>query len=252
VRVVGYPQPGKAKSRVVLDAFAQGCKGSVRISPASILEPGAAAFFGLVGIEHLLRLARAESRTFFYGDNSFFDVSRGKFFRFAKNAFQIESPAAPDYDRARALNLIVEPWRKDGEHILIIEQSAHFMKLSGQHPLWSARVIAELRQHTDRPLRLRCWNRNKEKAGASLTSDLKGAWAVVTYASAAANEALLAGVPVFVYAKQCAAATMASGSLSSIESPRYPEGREDWAAGLAAMQWTLDELKEGKAWTVLG
>lgn len=245
--VIGYPQPGKAKSRNVLQAFCAGAGGAV-VDHAKTVDAGAAAaFFGVVGIEHLLRMA--ESGTWYYGDNAFFDSCRGDFFRFGRNCVQLSEPVAPDHDRRRAQGIEVKPWTKNGAHIVIVEQSEHFLELVGEKH-WLLRVLGELKQVTDRPLRIRRWRRDKDKASRGLPEDLRGAWALVTHMSAAANEALLYGVPVFVSGR-CAAAAMASGPLSNIESPRYPDGREDWAAGLAARQWTLDEMRTGMAWRLL-
>ena len=246
--VVGYPQPGKARSRLVLEAFAVGACGTV-LPDATALQAGPAAFYGLGGLEGMLRLCVAEGRTFFIGDNAHFDRSRGRYFRFARNAWQVSTLQSPDHARAKALGLEVKPWRRDGKHIVVVEQSEHFLGMVGAR-YWLPRVLRELRPFTDREIRVRPWRRDKDKAGSTLQSDLKNAWALVTHMSAAANEALLAGVPVFV-SGPCAATPMASGPLSGIECPRYPEGREDWAAGLANSQWTLSELREGMAWRAL-
>lgn len=247
--IVGYPQPGKARSRALLEAFAQGCGGAVRISPAAVLEPGGAAFYGVVGIEHLVRLAEAEGRDWYYGDNAFFDRARGKHFRFARRALQPHALLPPDHARASALGLEIAPWQRAGKHIVVVEQSEHFLNMTGNRG-WLGVVTSALRRLTDRPLRLRTWRRDKGKAAATLAADLRGAHALITCASAAANEALLSGVPVFC-SERCAATPMSSGNLSAIESPRYPDGREEWAAGLAGAQWTVDELRAGVAWRAL-
>lgn len=231
----------------MLEAFVAGAGG--RISPqTSALEPGAAAFYGVVGIEHLVRQARGTT-DWYYGDNAFFDAARGRFFRFARNAFQLSKLAKPDYARLAALGVSVSPWKSGGKHIVIIEQSEQFAKLSGV-PQWLPRTIDALKAVTDRPLVVRRWNRDKGKASRSLGQDLQNAHALVAHMSAAANEALLAGVPVFV-SGPCAASPMASGELVNIEFPRYPEGRDNWAAGLAAMQWTVEEIRQGAAWRML-
>lgn len=244
-----YPQPGKARSYILLEAFAQGSGGTVKLTRSAVLEPGGAAFYGAIGIENLVRLAIAERRTWFYGDNAFIDAFRGKFFRFARNAFQISRLMPPDHARLKALGVTIKPWKKDGRHIVVAEQSTHFLNLAGAEN-WLLRVLVDLPKHTDRPIKIRRWGRDKSKAGKSLIQDLEGAWCLVTHMSAAANEALLAGVPVFV-SGQCAATPMASGELSAIESPRYPDGREEWAAGLAGQQWTVDEIRRGDSWRAL-
>jgi hypothetical protein len=242
-----YPQPGKAKSREVLAAFAAGCGG--RLSDRAELAPGAAAFFGVVGIEHLLRLAIADGREFYYGDNAFFDTCRGTHFRFAKNAVQSSRLDnilwAADLDRLRATGVRIEDWRRRGRSVIVVEQSEHYLNLVGQKH-WLLRILLAIEKHTDRPIKVRRWSRDKAKMVASFQQDLREAWAVVTHTSAAAVTALCAGVPVFV-SGACAASPLASGDLEQIERPRYPEGREAWAAGLAGMQWTLDELRAGMA-----
>lgn len=244
-----YPQPGKARSRLVLEAFAKGSGGRLATWPAQRLEPQPAAFYGLVGIEHLLREARRGKQDWFYGDNAFFDRCRGTFFRFARNEMQLSSQVKPDRARLAAIGVRPRPWRHVGKHIVVVEQSAHFLGLCSS-TTWLTDVLARLRQHTDRPIRVRAWDRDKAKAAASLQADLEGCWALVTHMSAAATEALVTGVPVFVTGP-CAASPMASGALADIESPKYPEGREEWAAGLAARQWTLEEIAAGMAWRAL-
>lgn len=242
-----YPQPSKAKSRVILESFAAGCGG--RLAACADLEAGPAAFYGVVGIESLFNHARARG-DWWYGDNSFFDRSRGQFYRFTRNAFQPSALCPPDWARWRSLGFHVKPWRKVGRHVVVVEQSAHFMRLSGAGSDWLDRTVRDLRRATDRPFRVRAWDRNKAGATATLSADLANAWALVTHMSAAANEALLAGVPVFVTGP-CAALPLASGDMSAIDWPRYPDGREDWAAGLAGRQFTLEELRSGMAWSAL-
>ena len=232
----------------MLEAFAAGAGGA--LARGRELEDGLAAFYGVVGIEGVYHAARRRGG-WFYGDNAYFDRCRGTFYRFARDAMQISHEAPPDYARAERLGLRVEPWRKGGRYVLLVEQSDHYLQLAGAHPMWAARTVEELRRYTDREVRIRHWRRDKDNAAATLQEDLRDAWALVTHGSGAATEALVAGVPVFV-TMACAATPMASGALSGIESPRYPEGREAWAAGLAGAQWTLEELRNGMAWRALG
>lgn len=203
------------------------------------------AFYGCVGIDAKFHAARAGGR-WYYGDNSYFDAWRGTFFRFARDAFQPTTAQPPDWDRYKAQGVKVQDWQR-GRHVVVVEQSAHFLGISGGGADWRARTVEELRRHTDRPLRIRSWRRDKASLARGLQEDLRDAHALVTHASAAAVEAVLAGVPVYVTG-QSAAQPMASGTLSEIESPRYPEDREPWAAGIANSHWTLEELRSGMAW----
>ncbi len=233
--LVCWPQPGKRRSLDVLSAFAAGWGGG-----------SGEAFYGVVGIEAVFAKTRESAKTWFYGDNAYFDRLRGTHFRFARDALQIAEAQRPDWARWRAIGLGMAPWQR-GRHVVVVEQSSHHLRLSGGGEAWLGGTLTRLASLTDRPIRVRRWNRDKGGAASSLAADLKDAHALVTHTSAAANEALLAGVPVFVTGP-CAASPLASGSLEGIESPRYPDGREEWAAGLANSQWTLEELRSGAAW----
>lgn len=251
--LTAIPQPGKHQSYRVLEAFVAGCGG--RMDPNSRALPpqlGSVAFYGIRGIEHLLSAAQADGRDWYYGDNAYFDCARGTHFRFAKNAFQQTdtSRIEPQFTRMIKLGVRVQPWRAPGRHIVLVEQSAPYYTSVGQSQSWAELAKAEIVKHTDRPIVHRAWDSNKTKLAATLHEDLRDAWAVVTYSSAAANEALLYGVPVFVSEKS-AASPLSSGPLSQIENPQRPEGRGEWAARLAALQWTIDELRIGAAWRAL-
>lgn len=227
-----------------MQAFCAGAGGRL----ANKWEGGASAFYGVVGVEHLLERAMTTG-DFYYGDNAFFDKWRGKLFRFAKNAIQLSTLAKPDVQRLKALDLKLQPWKRGGKHIIVVEQSEHFLGLVGAGG-WLQRTVNELQRQTDRPLRISHWSNDKAKLGKSLEESFKGAHALVTHMSAAANEALINGIPVFVTGP-CAATPLASGALSEIEKPNYPANREEWAAGLASRQWTLEEMRKGIAWRAL-
>lgn len=253
--IYGYPQPGKDKSRRLLSAFVEGAGGRLA-DPARGLWRGcggghiASAFYGTVGIEGAFYEAVEAPADWYYLDNAYFDRARERYFRISRNALQ--RAGAPDYARLDALKVEILPWRRAGVHVLVVEQSEYFMRWIARTPLeqWRAEVLATLKRHTDRPIKVRAWQRDKSKAASSLVQDLAGAWAVVTNASAAANEALLAGIPVFLTG-QSVALPMGLSQLERIESPRRPDGRREWAAQLAAAQWTEEEMRSGFAWNVL-
>ena len=245
--VTCYPTPGKAKALMICDAFARGASGAVR-DPRHGAQPGAAFFYGVVdATARIFNTVRDEGRDWYYADNAYFDRGRQAYFRVAKNAFQLSKIVPGDYKRLDRAGVKIKPWRTTGEHVVVCEQSAAFMRLCGYEGDWTSEVLAQLKQVTSRPVRLRAWNRDKGKMMATLKADLVGAWALVTHMSASANEALLAGVPVFVTGP-CAALPMSNTTWQHIDNPVLYEGREEWAAGLVANQWTLDEMKSGKCW----
>lgn len=235
-----YVQPDKPKSRRVLEAFAGGCGGALASTDALVLEPGDVAFYGVrPAWSRLWKQAMAERRMVYYLDNAFFDDEREERFRIGRGVVQqYEFPARryPPFKRP------IAPWRLGGEHVLLCAQSDEFMlTVETFTEQWATWVSRRLRMFTTRPLVTR-----KKGSQRPLADDLRGAWACVVHTSAAANEALIAGVPTFTTGL-CAASSMSRTDLSAIERPLYPDNRAEWAAAVAAHQWTLDELRAG-AW----
>lgn len=241
---VSYVARGEKTSPKWCAAFAMGCGGEVEMS--RVIRPGPVALFGSPKVWHILQQARAEGRTWYYGDHGYF--RRFQYYRISRDAYQHDG--APDgrdidYDRLATLGITIAPWRRAGSHVLICPPDERFAKLHGfRATLWTKHVMEEIQRHTDRPLIVR----HRSRAGqVPLEAHLNDCWALVTYSSNAAVEALLAGVPVFCTAR-CGASHMARSDLSLIEEPLMLEGREKWAATLAANQWTLEEIKAGMAW----
>lgn len=236
-----YPQPGKEKAQRVCEAFARGAHGQVSgILPQ--LAPGPAMFYGVRSAwEHLWREALEQRRDWYYADNAYFDVARERYFRVTRNALQHSGAGHSDGRRLAALGIRPRPWRQGGRHILLCTQSAEFMATVARSPDWLSDTRDALRRYTDRPVIVRT-----KSDPEPLREALKDCWAVVTWSSAAAVEALMAGVPVCC--SPASAAWRFSSQLAAIESPGTPDGREAWAAVLADNQWTLDEIRSGLAW----
>jgi hypothetical protein len=252
-RISGYAAKGKAKARVVCEAFVQGAGGQgVCQPPPQRLRAGAACFFGVTEpTRHLWHQARREKRDWYYLDNAYFDAARGRLFRAVHCGVQATGLECPDWRRFERLGLKIQPWKKTGRHIVVVVQSNTYMSVvAGKAQGWWEGALALIRSHTDRPVVVRGWRSNKMALAKTLRESLVDCWALVTWSSAAANEALLAGVPVFV-GGECAASRMGLSDFSRIESPVYPSGRARWAAALAGQQWSLDEFRRGVAWRTL-
>lgn len=240
-----YATPGKVKAVRLCELFAQGVNaagGSARLSPGvpQKLAPGAAAFYGVTPeTRHLWRQAVREQRDWFYIDNSYFDTTRGTSYRITRNAVQFKGIAPSDGARRAALGLTVQPMRDDGDHVVVCLQSPTFMQtVAGVDPRsWFDQIRVEV---AERGLmtRLRGWNGNKAVQAQTLAADLENAALLITWSSAAAVEALMAGVPVRV-SEQSAAHGIA------------PEQRDAWLNTLADNQWTLREIGDGTAWRML-
>lgn len=217
---------------------------------AAELQPGGAAFYGIrPGWLHLWKQARCEQRDTYYLDNAWFDCARELQFRIGRNTIQSWSHKASDGKRLAQLGVHVQPWRKRGKHIVVAGSSDEFMRVvagwQGGLNGWTEHARRMLRQHTERPVVVRC-----KRDARPLAADLRDAWLLVTHSSASAVEALIAGIPVIVTDPVCAASGF-STAFAGVESPEMVDGREEWAARLADSQWTLEELKNGTAWRML-
>lgn len=244
--IYAYPQPGKPKARAVCEAFCHGVRGVV--SGNYRLHEGDAAFYGVLGIEELFYDALTRRGcNWYYLDNAYFDKLRGKFFRVGVNRLQSVADD-PDFNRMKQLGIELAPWRTDGKHVLVVDQSDFHMSKVARWPggitAWRGFVLSRLRNLTDRLIVCREWKRDKAEQAIEFSKELRKAWIVVTHASAAACEAVLQGVPVLVTDPYCAAAQMSGDwGPDSIEKPMRHDARDAWAARLCASQWTLDELR---------
>lgn len=249
--VVAYPVQGKKKSHEICDAFIRGCGGAVAKTLPSKLDPHASAFFyGVDGSnQHLWKEAKARGG-FYYCDNSYFDSARQEFFRVTYNALQHSGQGVSDCSRFDLLGIAVREWKREGNHIVVCPQSDYFMAtVVGYEGNWGTDACEVLGNLTKRPLRYRLWSADKGKLSATLGEDLEGAHALVTYSSAAAVTALLAGISVNC-AADCAAFPL-STPIDELDGGGIAwsvEDRLNWAGVLADNQWTLDEMREGRAW----
>ena len=153
-------------------------------------------------------------------------------------------------DRAEKLQIELQPWRKDGEHILLCGQVPWDASVEHIHfNTWLSTARERLRQTTDRPVRFRP-HPQMAKPDMSLEEDLEDCWAVVTFNSNTGVDALLRGVPVFADDAGSMAYPIANKDISKIENPQTPE-RKQWLNNLSYTQWTPEEMRRGLAWVHL-
>lgn len=155
--------------------------------------------------------------------------------------------------RLDLLGVSVNPWRTDGDTIVIAGSTG---KSCVEHGLgyreWETRVAAQLQGCGKRVVyRPKPTDRNKaplrgvEYDYGPLAETLARSWALVTHHSNAAVEALVAGVPVHC---ETGAAAAFSVPLDQIANPPLLEGREQFLADVAWLNWSVDEMRSGAAW----
>lgn len=241
---VSYYDPKGTTSPKFAYAFAKGCGGTMT-DEIDYLFDGPVASFGTPPVWPLLRTARGVDRDVYFGDHGYF--GRHKYFRITKNALQHDGTGDAAPARFMAFKRPVQPWRKAGSYVLVCPNSGVYFGLHGLNVEdWLIDVRTQLAKHTDREVRIR-WKVTAEP----IATDLARAWAVVVFSSAAAIDALIAGVPCFTLAPFAATVRMGSSDLSQIETPVYPDDREPFLWNIANNQWTIREICSGVAWRAL-
>ncbi len=158
-----------------------------------------------------------------------------------------------DPKRFKQLGLTLAPWRPPGSHILLAGMSEKAALAEGlDAQAWERNALASIKATTDIPVVYRpkpnC-RQSRPLTGArfdrqsSLTAMFNDCHAVVARQSNTSVDALLAGVPVFC--EHGVASAMAQNDLSLIETPSYPDGRQQWAEDVAWCQFTPAEIAAG-------
>jgi hypothetical protein len=204
-----------------------------------------------------------DTRQFYYMDTGYLGNRPGpnnphgwKFWhRIVPNNLQHDAVIPRPADRWQRLGIKMRQQQEHCRDILIVapdEKPCAFYGITLES--WLKTTIDTIKQHTDRPVRLRerpasRLDRKTQKAEEWLAD----VHAVVTFNSSAATESIIAGVPVFVTAPCNAAKPMSNLDLSKIETPWFPtdDERHAWACHLAYGQFHTTELADGTAYRIL-
>ena len=206
-----------------------------------------------------------DHRTFYYVDTGYFGNEAGpgnvhgskKWHRVVKNNLQHgEIVTRPD-DRFKQFNKKLMPWKKDGRKIIVAAPDEKPCKFYGiDKDNWANQTVETIKQYTDRPIEIR--ERAAKRVDRIANDTLQNAlnndvFALVTYNSVAATEAIFHGIPAFTMAPANAALPVALQDLSKIETPYYADSDKlyAWACHLAYGQFHISELQNGTAMRIL-
>lgn len=205
-------------------------------------------------------------RTFYYVDNGYIGnlMKRKVWYRVVKNNIQHTKPK-PNMPSDRFDLLCKDaPYMtyggfkppggnrlKNGPILLVTpsEKPCQFYKVDRDQ--WVQDTIRELRKYTTREIIVRDKglrpDRIKDKSVAAQCFK-EEVWALVTYQSMAALEAMHYGIPAFTMAP-CCVDSVANKDLSRIEDPHYPSADEfkNLLHYLAYCQYTVNEFSNGYA-----
>lgn len=176
--------------------------------------------------------------------------------RIVKNGLQHTGIIDRPDDRLKVCPVKFEKWKKPGSKILLVapsEKPCDYYKIDRDK--WVEDTVNEIKKYTDREIivRLKHPIRNQRIKYNSIYEALDdNVWALVTYQSIAATEAVLYGYPAFSLAPS-AADPVTYNDLSKIETPFIPDDdlRHKWACHLAYGQFHVREMTDGTALSIL-
>jgi hypothetical protein len=213
-----------------------------------------------MGKRKLIHDCWENKHTFYYMDSGYVGNYKSKsnpygwklWHRIVKNDVQHNEIIDRPNDRWKSLDYPIEN-RKQGVHILLVTPSEKPCKFYGiERDEWVEQTVAEIKKHTDRPIRIRDKAPRQQRITSTIFDDLNNCHALVTYQSIAAVESVLYGVPAFTLAPT-AADPVCDKDLSLIETPTQQDKDKiyKWACHLAYGQFHIDEFKNGSAWRIL-
>lgn len=222
------------------------------------------AFRGMTG-RKIVQACEQQGRDFYYIDTGYFgnNEKRKKWHRIVKNDMQHKNVRFDlPGDRWKHMNEIqprqfrvnYDGWKptKDRRAILVVTPSEKPCKYYGiTRDEWVTETLHQLKQHTDRPVIIRDKNIRRKRVGNGglfTQLDEDNIFAVVTYNSIAATEAIMYGIPAFTGAPG-AADMWCEKDLSKIETPKYddPEKIQKWLHWLGYCQFKTEEMYNGRA-----
>lgn len=234
--LIACPVPGKQKAADLIAAFIRGA-------------PRSATGFVFYGVKDSnarnWQIARQSGEPWYWCDNAYFDATRGQRYRVTRNRLQVNARELDsDCKRFDALGLEIKPWRHlpDG-YWLAVHQSDDHTHAAPEHRRWMAKTVASLSVH--RAVMHRAWNPDKVAIAQSLPKALEGAYGLVTHTSAAAVQAVLAGVSPIVHEQHALAGMVCSTSEPALDQ------RRRFLGVLADHEFTVSELEDGTAWRAL-
>lgn len=166
---------------------------------------------------------------------------------------------------SKDLGISLQPWRTQGNHILICLQRNGGWSMRGLDVIrWMNSTILEIRKYSKRPIVVRAHPGDKKigsylkvnhksvslSTNVDLKEDLQNAWATVVYNSSPSVASIIEGIPAFLTDPEpqySQSVDVANVDISMIEDPIMID-RQSWIERLSMCHWKFDELRSGEAW----
>jgi hypothetical protein len=186
-------------------------------------------------------------------------TGRKIYHRIVKNAMQHNTIMDVPSDRWDSLvefnpDLEYKGWKRTGSKILLVLSTEKPFQYYGEdRDAWVKNVISTIEKHTDREIVIREKASRGERTNDTIYEALDDdIYALVTYNSIAAVEAIQHGIPAFALAPT-AADPVGNKDLTQIENPHMPDEEiiQKWLYSIAYSQYSLDEIITGDAWRMV-
>ena len=258
----------KPRTQRYIDAFVNGSgRGAIyQFRDLKELPKEDLTMYGiLAGSGEVYKWCEKERRDFYFMDHGYFTNAHDSphWLRITKNKHCQNILQHKSTDRyERHFKQDIKPWNK-GKKILVLPPTnaiANFFDATA----WLNDTLKILKRNTDRVIDIR-----EKPYNPTITTDHVGAtvkvdrptvhkgninWndyhATVTYNSNTMVASLANGVPVFCDPSNSAAAPISETDFSKIETPKYGD-RIALFSSLAYNNWTLEEMTNGTAWSML-
>jgi hypothetical protein len=220
---------------------------------------------------HIIREAQRSNKKFIYLDYGYFKTRhpRDRWYRVHVNKFHgaqwynwglVRRKNFRKFDRMCLKEW--KEWTKKGDHILVCPPTPAVTEFFNQHT-WLDNTLAQLKTYTDRPIVVRhkphavnvhwetqCLVNSKtvteHEEKMPLKDQLENCWAMVTYNSVTAIDAVYAGVPVFS-GPECITHLLGNTNLVNIENPVY-NSQAPFFWSTAEFQYSKSELFNAMTW----
>lgn len=236
------------------------------------------AIAGLVrGTKEIFDGCVANKKDWYYFDQPYFfasgykeSITGDEWYRVCKNNTQktyIETSALVDLRYKKLIkrlnkksieHLTPKPWRYTGSHILVIPPSYHTARWYGiDRHQWTKTIVEQIKRYDqEHPIVVREKYKNGadwgERLDKPLKDDLVNCYAMVSFHSMSAVEAVMAGIPSFSSEHSPAyPVSLSLYELHKLKTPLYAKNRDAWIKSLLCSQFTLDEMRSGFAYAHL-
>lgn len=161
----------------------------------------------------------------------------------------------------------LKPWRKNGNHVVILLQKDSGWTLGDRSNLDLLRdTVAAVRNYTDRDILVRIHPSDERKRDvylreadvlgievsnkSNIVEDLKDAWCTITYNSSPGAVSVIEGVPTFIMDRdwrKSPAAEVGNVGIKNIENPVMPE-RQKWIERISMSHFSVQDILDGLLW----